>query len=686
MTRLPSAVRRCAALAALTGLAACGGGGRVTLPATTGAGSSGPTVPQTAGTIPYGAQALAGATYLGPAHLSSIGLDVHVALANAAGLYQYAKAANDPSSPLYRKWLTPQQIGRQFGAPAAQYSAMTQAFLAAGITVKTYPQRAMLRLLGPQAALEKMLGVSFGIYRKNAQTFLAPANAPNPPQFRANITALTGAVGYVEPARNYVRASNFFNAGYAPQQVADAFDYTGAYAAGYTGKGITVGVIGTGPITDGDPRFTCGNASGCGDVADFKHAYGIGGAGTIAQVASTDANLPPNIPPSFGESSTGLASPPPVTNPNIAACSGINPSQGSYPTDYTQCNPEDGEAQLDTEQVASLAYDANVLFYIAYNPNECAQVSCAPGSGSGALGIQLTDDEIQQAIADDQADILTMSFGASEASSESVYFPNGTSGPGPTEFAMAASEGMAIFASAGDFGANGCSSGGSVDPELCVSYPATDPSVVSVGGVNAPIDQTGALIGPLTAWGTQTGSQTDLSATGGGCSNYFPLPSYESGIPGETCTMRSQPDLSLIGDLNTGVAVDIDAPTSLGGRILVPFGGTSVAAPQMAAMWALVLQACKQNPSTCGSGSGATPYRLGDPNALFYKIYTSGANGQSYDGVFSDVQYGNNTIVSPSPGSSPSPNPGYTATPGYDLTTGLGVPYARNLIKAIAGV
>jgi kumamolisin len=648
-----------------------------------GSGSSSTT---TAGSIPYGASALAGATYVARAQLATIGLDVHVALANEAGLYQYAHAANDPTSSQYRNWLTPQEIGQRFGATLADYNAMTQAYLAAGITVKTYPQRSMLRLSGPQAAIEKMLGVTFGIYRKGTQTFLAPMSAPHPTQFAAKIRALTGAVGYVTRGRNYVRASNFFNAGYAPQQIASAFDYAGAYAAGYTGKGINIGIIGTGPITDGDPRFPCTNATGCGDVADYKNVYGVGGSGTVTQVFSTDANLPPNIDPSNEESSKGLASPPPVTSPNIAACSGVNPAAGEYPTDYTQCNPEDGEAQLDTEQAATLAYDANVLFYIAYNPNECAQATCAPGSGSGALGILLSDDEIQQAIADDTADILSMSFGGDEAGSQSIYFPSGSSGPGPTEFAMAAAEGMAIFASSGDFGAQGCTAGSTVDPELCVSYPATDPSVVSVGGVNAPIDQSGRLIGPLTAWGTQTGSQSDLSATGGGCSNYFPLLAAETGVPGETCTMRSQPDLSLLGDLNTGVAVDVDSAPTLGGRILIPFGGTSVAAPQMAAMWALVLQACKQNPSTCGTGSGATPYRLGNPNPLLYKIYTSGSHGVTYAQAFSDVRYGDNTLVSPAPGASPSPDPGYTATPGLDLTTGLGVPYGRNLIKAVAGV
>ena len=678
---------------ALFSLAACalsgcsGGGGHTTIPTTLAPTSSTPgSAPQmTAGQIPYGASMASGATYLGRAQLATVGLDVHVALSNEAGLYQYARQANDPKNALYRAWLTPQQLGQRFGATQSDYTALTNLFLANGITVKTYPQRSMLRIRGPQAAVEKMLGITFGIYRKGTQRFISPTTAPHPPQLASKITALTGAVGYTARGRNFVRASNDYANGYAPQQIAGAFDFNGAYAAGYTGKGISVAIIGTGPITDGDPRFTCGNASGCGDVADFKSLFGVAGAGTVTQVFATDANLPP-IP---GENSTGLASPPPVTSPNSTGCvaQGYSPGETS-PTDFTTCNPEDGEAQLDTEQVAGLAYDANVLFYIAYNPNEANCGSCSTGQSGAVLGIDLTDDEIQQAIADNTADIISMSFGLDENDSQSTYFPNGTSGPGPSEFAMAASEGMAVFASSGDEGAQGCYPGNATS--LCVSYPATDPNVVSVGGVNAPIDQTGQLTGPITTWGVESGSQFDEQASGGGCSAFFPLLSFETGVPGETCSTRSQPDVSLDADTNTGVAVDIDAPTGLGGRIVEPIGGTSVAAPEMAAMWALVLQACKQSPAQCGSGSGSTPYRLGNPNALFYKIYTTGSNSLAYANVFSDVQYGNNTIVTPE--SSPGPNPtatpvnGYNAGVGYDLTTGLGVPFGRNLIKAVAGV
>jgi hypothetical protein len=84
------------------------------------------------------------------------------------------------------------------------------------------------------------------------------------------------------------------------------------------------------------------------------------------------------------------------------------------------------------------------------------------------------------------------------------------------------------------------------------------------------------------------------------------------------------------------------------------------------------LQACKQTPS-CATASGGVPYRLGNPDPYFYKIY---ANATEYSSVFYDVVYGGNALTN---------DQGYIAGPGYDLVTGIGVPYARALIRAVVG-
>ena len=93
-----------------------------------------------------------------------------------------------------------------------------------------------------------------------------------------------------------------------------------------------------------------------------------------------------------------------TSNPNV-----YDPS--ASPT--ANCNPEDIEAQIDTEQ-AALARDASIEFYLAYVPVECYTpnaATCTPdpttGLGYAYQGIYETDDEIQQIIADNTADIVS---------------------------------------------------------------------------------------------------------------------------------------------------------------------------------------------------------------------------------------------------------------------------------------
>jgi len=714
------------ALAAVWTLAACSGGsgasGPVPGPAPTTPGALAAAAP--AATVPYGAAALQGATLAGTPAGLALGIDVYVGMRDEPGLISYAGSVSDPHSALFRHFLTPQELGDRFGASAADYAASIRTLNGMGLQTKAFPQRQMLRVYGAQAALERFIGAKFGLYRKGTQRFLAPMTAPHV-DGRIAVRSLRATIGLHRARRDLVplRASHGLLLGYAPQQVAAAFDYTGAYAAGFTGRGITVGIVGTGPLADGDARV-----AGTGDVAYYRSLYGIGGGGTLRQVYGTDANVSPGNPNAVGGGySTGLQTPPPVTSETTAACvtQGYNPAvPGANISDYTTCNPEDVEAQLDTEQIAALAPDANTNFYLAYNPTECFAAgtyqpgAACPGSTTAApiapvqeLGLFLSDDEIQQAIGDDAVDVLSISFGGDEPTSLGLFFDATGKGFGPTEFASLASEGIAVFASTGDFGAQGCAAdaptalpAGYTVNTPCVGYPSGDPNVVAVGGVNAPIDQSGRLAGPLTTWGTQTSNAANVAASGGGgggVSAYFAAPLYQLGIAGISGSTRNQPDIAGVADGATGMSVVYDAPFGAKGGAV---GGTSIAAPQSAAMWALVLQACRQTAS-CATASGPHPYRLGNPSPLLYAIDGGAASGggfvpkASYASTFYDVQYGSNATVfqpvttpvgmaSPVASATPDPlfAPGFTAGQGYDSATGLGVPFARHLIKAIVGI
>jgi subtilase family serine protease len=205
--------------------------------------------------------------------------------------------------------------------------------------------------------------------------------------------------------------------------------------------------------------------------------------------------------------------------------------------------------------------------------------------------------------------------------------------------------------------------------------------VTSVGGVTAPLNNAGQFIGPITAWGTQTATG---GASGGGVSNIVPAPPWETGT-GVSTAGRNQPDISLEGDPETGIGVL--ANTSFSGSHVSTFGGTSVGTPEMAAMWALVLSACKATPS-CSTATGGHPYRLGNAAPYFYRIYN---NAALYPQTFYDVTFGSNALpgcsFNGSCSSGPQPTPtGFAAGTGYDNVTGIGVPFARHLIKAVVGV
>ena len=338
-----------------------------------------------------------------------------------------------------------------------------------------------------------------------------------------------------------------------------------------------------------------------------------------------------------------VPTPPPVTAP----CGGSLPG----------CNPEDSEAQLDTQQASTLAPSANVLFYLAYNSSDCNVAfpgTCSTtGSNAGApeIGIVEADPELMQAINDNVADVLSLSYGGGEPQQGWTGYNTGSNpyagSYSQLEFAELAAEGIAVFVSSGDDGSAECFSGELYLPYQCVSYPAGDPSVTSVGGVTAPVNAYGQTNAPWVAWGITTfesnpGNQFGIPAgygalggSGGGASNVggytgnlpanIPAPPWQQSAV--NASFREQPDVSLFGDPSTGVSFVEN--TRFGDGALSDIGGTSVAAPQMAAMWADVLSACKQNPSAgmCAGGTGPAPWRLGNAAPYFYAIYKGTAIG-----------------------------------------------------------
>lgn len=210
-----------------------------------------------------------------------------------------------------------------------------------------------------------------------------------------------------------------------------------------------------------------------------------------------------------------------------------------------------------------------------------------------------------------------------------------------------ASTGQTMFASSGDNGSfcnqfvdtNGAPGGAPL-----VEYPAASPYVVAVGGTDLFSNADGTYKG-----------ETPWEAGGGGISQFEYSPYWETGVQpvDQAGSYRGVPDVALDASLETGAEL-WGGQAANGSCTPCVSGGTSLASPLMAGVWAR-LQGTHNN-------------RLGFAAPRLYKNFTANAAGALVqgppawqpDGGFHDLVTGGNGL--------------YTALPGYDYASGLGSP------------
>jgi hypothetical protein len=156
--------------------------------------------------------------------------------------------------------------------------------------------------------------------------------------------------------------------------------------------------------------------------------------------------------------------------------------------------------------------------------------------------------------------------------------------------------GVAVVAANGDDGWYGWDTINDFngDPEGASEVPASLPTVVGVGGTKLGLTRTGRRASE-TVWnengnsdsvGAQQGSQ---GASGGGCSRLHAARGWQRGVatfPYLRCAgKRNSTDIAAIADPTTGY--DVYGPNQLGLDQWQTVGGTSLAAPVIAAMWGL---------------------------------------------------------------------------------------------------
>ncbi len=303
-------------------------------------------------------------------------------------------------------------------------------------------------------------------------------------------------------------------------------------------------------------------------------------AGSGQTVAIVDAYNDPNAEKDLGVYRSTF---------HLAACTTANGCfkkvnqkgvQGSYPKNDPSWSQE---ISLDLDMVSAICPNCHILLVEATSPsfgNLAAAVNTAVKLGANAI---------------------SNSYGGSESSTE-------------TNFASAYNHpGVAITASAGDSGYG-------------AQVPAAYNTVTAVGGTSLTHSSS-----------TRGWSETAWNGTGSGCSAYISKPTWQTD---PDCAKRTIADVSAVADPNTGVAVyDSYAYQGLKGWLV--FGGTSVASPIIASVYALAANAASLHLN------GAS-YAYSHSSSLY--DVTSGSNG-SCGGTYL-----------------------CTAGPGYDGPTGLGTP------------
>jgi len=301
-----------------------------------------------------------------------------------------------------------------------------------------------------------------------------------------------------------------------------------------------------------DGRPTGGGTPRGYTPADLAAAYKLTSGGAGQTVAIVDAYDDPNAEKDLGVYRAQFG---------LAACTTangcfrkVNQTGG---TSYPRGNGSWAEEiSLDLDMVSAICPSCHILLV------EASSASFANLSAAVDEAAKLGATEISN------------SYGGSEYSTETA------------DQSHYNHPGIAITVSSGDNGYG-------------VEFPAASQYVTAVGGTTLTRNTS-----------TRGFTETAWSGAGSGCSAYISKPSWQSDAG---CARRTVADVSAIADPNTGVAV---YDTYSGGAGWMVFGGTSVASPIVAGVYAL-----SGNASSVNYGSYSYSHL-----SSFFDV-TSGSNG-----------------------------------------------------------
>jgi pseudomonalisin len=542
-----------------------------------------------------------------------------------ASFEQLLSDQQNPNSDSYHQWLTPHQVGERYGPTQHDLDALMNWLGSQGLTVtETAPSRVFVDVAAPAGVVARALGTTFHSFDTGVDIRISAMTEPViPAAFGAVVDTIAGLSEISAVAMGRGAA------------VLDGGQSGGIQARYTTSAGLHY-------VTPADFAL----------MFNLKPTYSAGYTGSGQKIAIVGRSRVALTDISAFETKLGLTSNVPNT---IIPPSGVDPGLSG--------GGDQLEATLDLERV------------IATAPKAQADLVVSKSTG-GLDGIYIAAQYAVQTLLDP---VMNLSFGGCEAFS-------GSAGVREWDalFSQAASEGIAVFVSAMDSGAAGCSTQFGYPQQyqfrsinaICSSSYAT-----CVGGTELVDNSTptqywsavndsslGSVLSyiPEGAWNEPSNSGfAAVAAGGGGASVYISKPSWQSGIGVPADGARDVPDVSFPSaahDAYYGCYAAGNGDCSLGRFEF--FYGTSAAAPAMAAVAALLNQ-------KMGSAQG-------NINTLLYRLAASSPS-VFHDSTILSSGVTDCSVDFPSMCNNSTPSPygrsgaaGYVLTTGYDQATGLG--------------
>jgi subtilase family serine protease len=548
-------------------------------------------------------------------------------------------AQQDASSPLYHKWLTPDEFADRFGMADADIGKVESWLEQQGFSFEGVSRsKTRITFSGTVGQAEAAFGCELHYYKTGAETHYAPSSDLTIPAALSSVIETVANLSSYRP-RGFVKSRTpqlspkpDFTSGQSgdhfltPDDVATIYDIKAAYTAGYTGNGQSVALVGQSYIE-------------VSDIENFQTAAGLT-----------------------------------VKDPTLV----LVPGSGTAAVSTS----DEAESDLDLEYSGGIATGATLyLVYVGNNANYSVY------------------DSIAYAVDTQIAPIISASYGTCEtelgtseyASLNSVVEQAATQGQ--TVIAAAGDDGSTSCSGYTDLTAT-------QQKALAVNFPASSQYVTGLGGTEFSSSDVAAS--NTTYWQSATGSADlissalsyipeqawnddsstyGLSSGGGGLSTLTARPSWQTGVTGiPSGSHRLVPDISLDSSPDNAGYLYCSSDTTFtgvsgscahgfrnsGNTSLTVAGGTSFAAPIFAGMMAII----NQKLNSAGQG------------LVNSTLYTLAASSTTYASAFHDIITGTNKCTAGTSYCSAAGESEYAAATGYDEATGLGSVDLYNLLTS----